>query len=194
MANCLIANRFDSELFDCEPFAKPEPVTTNLEQAKAQYELGKRAFEGGEYRQSVEALEQAVALANPNSPLGGEMQTWLVTAYQAAGRLTEAIELCEQLGQHPDLKTRQQGKRLLYILQAPQLKTRPEWLTQIPDLSTLNTEGERPQSKYVSTTPKPAPAPEPLDRSQVNLEDNRFIWVALALILLLGGGLLWFSR
>lgn len=169
-------------------------MTTDLEQAKAQYELGKRAFEGGEYRQSVEALEQAVALANPNSPLGGEMQTWLVTAYQAAGRVAEAIALCEQLGQHPDLKTRQQGKRLLYILQAPQLKTRPEWLTQIPDLSTLNTEGERPQTKYASAAPKPTPPPEPIDRSQVNMEDNRFIWVALALTLLLGGGLLWFSR
>jgi tetratricopeptide (TPR) repeat protein len=169
-------------------------VTTDLEQAKAQYELGKRAFEGGEYRQSVEALERAVGLANPNSALGGEMQTWLVTAYQAAGRLTEAIALCEQLGQHPDLKTRQQGKRLLYILQAPQLKTRPEWLTQIPDLTAINSEGERPQPKYGSTTPKPIPAPEPVDLSQVNTKDNRFVWVALVLILLLGGGLLWLSR
>ncbi len=168
-------------------------MTTDLEQAKAQYELGKRAFEGGEYRQSVEALERATGLANPNSALGGEMQIWLVTAYQAADRLTEAIALCEQLGQHPNLKTRQQSQRLLYILQAPQLKTRPEWLTQIPDLSTLSSEGDRPKP-MVSTTPKPVSAPKPIDRSQINDQDNRFVWVALVLIGIIGGGLFWFSR
>lgn len=171
--------------------------TETLALAKTQYQAGKQAFERGAYRQSVECFEKAVSLANPNSQLGGEMQTWLVTAYQAAGQFTEAIALCERLGQHPDLKTRKQGTRLLYILKAPQLKTRPEWLTEIPDLSNLNEAGENPlASRYVppaSPRAKPKLEPEPVDLSQVNTKDNWFIWVALMGIGLLVGGLVWFS-
>jgi tetratricopeptide (TPR) repeat protein len=168
----------------------------SLELAKTQYQAGKQAFERGAYRQSVECFEKAVALANPNSQLGGEMQTWLVTAYQASGQLTEAIGLCERLSQHPDLKTRKQGTRLLYVLKAPKLKTRPEWLTQIPDLSTLNEAGENQlSSRYRPPTsrPKPKPESEPVDLSQVNTQDNRFIWVALIAIGLVVGGLVWLS-
>ncbi len=172
-------------------------TTESLELAKTQYQAGKQAFERGAYRQSVECFEKAVALANPNSQLGGEMQTWLVTAYQAADQMPEAIALCERLVQHPDLKTRKQGTRLLYILKAPKLKTRPEWLTEIPDLSTLNEAGENQlASRYVPPTPsrpKPKPEPEPVDLSQVNTKDNRFIWVALIVIGLVVGGLVWLS-
>jgi tetratricopeptide (TPR) repeat protein len=165
----------------------------SLELAKAQYQAGKQAFERGDYRQSVEYLEKAISLANPDSQLGGEMQTWLVTAYEAAGKLPEAIALCEQLSQHPDLKTRQQGKRLLYILKAPRLKTRPEWQTQIPDLANLNENNDKQfAAKYSASSPKPQP--EPVDLNQVNTKDNRFIWVALIAVALIMGGLFWFGR
>ncbi len=172
-------------------------TTESLELAKTQFQAGKRAFERGEYRQSVEYLEKAVSLASPNTQLGGEMQTWLVTAYQAAGNLTEAIALCEKLGTHPDLKTRKQSKRLLYILQAPKLKTRPEWLTQIPDLANLSEGGTtQAATRYVSPSPRPRPKPkveEPIDLSQVNTKDNLFVWVALAMILGTVGALIWLS-
>lgn len=171
--------------------------TERLELAKTQYQAGKQAFERGAYRQSVEYLEKAVSLANPNSQLGGEMQTWLVTAYQAAGQQVEAIALCEKLKTHPDLKTRKQGTRLLYILQAPKLKTRPEWLTEIPDLTALGEAGEnRPAVRPATAAPsrpKPKPEPEPIDLSQVNTKDNRFVWVALGAIGLIAAALLWFS-
>jgi len=116
----------------------PQENQESLELAKVQYQAGKEAFERGRYRQSVQHLEKAVSLVFHNSPLGGEIQIWLVTAYEAAGQMTEAIELCEKVAKHPDLDTRKQGSRLLYILKAPRLRTRPEWLTQIPDLSQLD--------------------------------------------------------
>jgi tetratricopeptide (TPR) repeat protein len=167
--------------------------------AKTQYESGKQAFERGQYRQSVEYLEKAVNLEGRNSQLGGEMQLWLISAYQAAGQQREAIALCEQLDKHPDLQTRKQSRRLLYILKAPKLQPRPEWLTQIPDLAKLedsngdNKASFRTPPAKSAARPRSEPEAEPIDLSQVNTKDNRFIWVALVGIILLVGGLLWFS-
>jgi tetratricopeptide (TPR) repeat protein len=171
--------------------------TENLEIAKEQYQAGKTAFERGDYRQSVQALEKAVSLAARNTRLGGEMQIWLVTAYQAAGQQQQAIGLCEQLSRHPDLQTRKQAKRLLFILQAPQLKTRPEWLTEIPDLGAIDdaAQDNKGASQYPATPrrSRSQPEPEPVDLTQVNTKDNQFIWVALIAIALMIGGLLWLS-
>ncbi|WP_416666613.1 hypothetical protein [Egbenema bharatensis] len=182
-----------------------EPTTSeqdDLELARELYQAGRNAFERGSYRQSVECLERAVSLAGGNSPLGGEIQIWLVNAYSAAERTTEAIGLCERLEQHPNFKTRKQSRRLLYILKAPQLKRRQEWLTQIPDLSNISEESDAnkvvasrytPSPQKRSPRPKPEPELEDIDLSQVNTQDNRFVWVALIGIALTIGGLLWFS-
>lgn len=162
---------------------------------QAEYQAGKAAFERGDYRNSVQHLEKAVALVGSNTSLGGEIQIWLVTAYEAAGKQPEAIALCQQITRHPDLKTRKQSRRLLYILEAPKLKTRPEWITPIPDLTGLSDSEirDRKGSAAISTKPieKPAFQLEPEDLSQVNTQDNRFIWVALLAALLMIGGLVW---
>ncbi|WP_088894359.1 hypothetical protein [Leptolyngbya ohadii] len=176
-------------------------ATDNTELAREQYQAGKLAFENGEYRRSVEFLEKAVNLAGRNSTLGGESQIWLVTAYQANGQPQEAIALCEQLQTHPNLKTRKEGSRLLYILKAPELKRREEWMTKIPDLSGVTDaeEGNKSRSAYPPPASRPArPKPqtdlEPIDLSQVNTKDNGFVWVALGAIGLILGGLVWLSQ
>lgn len=168
----------------------------DLDHLRAEYQAGRDAFERGLYRESVEHLEKASALAVRTSRLGGEVQMWLVTAYEAAGQRSEAIALCQQLSRHPDLETRKQGRRLLYILEAPKLNTRPEWLTQIPDLTAI--EEGKTASSFAAAAPKRKPAPKPaawtpetVDLSQVNTQDNRFIWVAGAIAALILGGLLW---
>lgn len=170
--------------------------------ALQQFQTGKGAFERGHYRQAVNVLEQASDTTASGSLLHGEIQLWLVTAYEAAEMRTEAIALCKQLTHHPDYKTRQQAKRLVYILEAPRLRTRPEWLTQIPDLATLD-ESERDEqtaySKVMARAPRaPRPKPpadlEPIDLSQVNTRDNRFVWVAIGAIALTLGGLFWFGQ
>ena len=173
-----------------------------LDLATTDYETGKYAFERGEYRKSVQYLERASALTDSGSRFGGEVQIWLVTAYEAAGQRSDAIALCQKISRHPDLKTRQQGKRLLYILEAPKLQTRPEWLTEIPDLSKLSdseAKDNRGVSKFGDATPPKLPQkprlaiPEPIDLSQVNTQDNLFIWVALIATVLLLSGLAWAS-
>lgn len=171
----------------------------NTEKLSVEYQAGKAAFERGDYRKAVQHLETACALVTPNSRKGGEVHTWLVTAYEATGQRTEAIALCKQLERHPDLETRKQSKRLRYILEAPPLARREDWLTKIPDLTTLPDADDK--FSHGSTTlkgkgnpaPKPKKAPEPIDLSQVNTKDNKFIWVALIAAGLALGGLVWLS-
>jgi hypothetical protein len=151
------------------------------------YQAGQIAFERGQYRQAVSHLLAAVAQVQPNTRMGGEVQIWLVTAFEAAGQIPEAKALCQKLSNHPDLDTRQSSKRLLYIMQAPELTRRDEWLTKIPDLSHLeDAEG----NTAVNNTPILPPKPQdrsleeryaPVDLSQVNTKDNGFISIALIL-------------
>ncbi len=169
----------------------------DLDIAQAEYQMGKDAFERGEYRKSVHHLEKAKASINLQSRLGGEIQTWLVTAYEAAGQRTAALELCRILSQHPDWQTRKQGKRLLYILEAPQLRSRPEWLTQIPDLTNLSDSEAQDRKGVSGRTPSKVMDEtgfklEPANPDRVNTKDNRFIWFALGIVVLLLGGVFWF--
>ena len=169
----------------------------SLDLAKTAYQSGKLAFERGFYQQSVQYLEKASALVNAQGILGGEMQVWLVVAYEAAGQQEQAIALCQQLKTHPDLETRKQSRRLLSILEAPRLVSRPEWMTQIPDLAQLDDNSLA--NAYIMPKPRRKPAkpkpyePEAIDWTQVNREDNRFVWVALAIAGLVLGGLAWWG-
>ena len=141
-------------------------------------------------------MEAAKKLAPNSSRLGGDAQIWLVTSYQAAGREKEAIALCQELATHPHLEIRQQSQRLLYIIQAPQLKRPKEWMSEIPDLA--DTADGKP--KYVTAKSNPNNSssssnktPEPVDLSQVNTQDNQFIWVALVFTLLTLVALFWLN-
>jgi hypothetical protein len=159
------------------------------------YQSGQIAFERGEYRRAVGYLLAAVTQIQPNTQLGGEVQVWLVTAFEAAGQLTEAKALCQKLANHPNLDTRQASKRMLYIMQAPDLVRKDEWLTKIPDLSHLE-DGEgnvAVNNRSISPPPPKKLSLEeryaPIDLSQVNTQDNNFISIALILTLVTLGGL-----
>jgi hypothetical protein len=151
------------------------------------YQSGQIAFERGEYRQAVDYLLAAVAQVQPNTRLGGEVQVWLVTAFEAAGQIQAAKALCQKLSSHPNLDTRQASKRMLYIMQAPELVRRDEWLTKIPDLSHL----EAVDDNFAINSPPILPSPPqprsieakypPVDLSKVNTQDNNFISIALIL-------------
>ncbi|WP_071515343.1 hypothetical protein [Geitlerinema sp. PCC 9228] len=161
----------------------------HLEQAKQQYQAGRAAFERGQYRQSIKHLETARQYVQSPSSLGGSIQIWLVTAYEALGERDKALKLCKQLVRHPDMDTRKQARGLVDILEAPRLKKRPEWLVQIPDMQNLEDSNAKMQpaastvKKAAPKKKKPTSAP-PVDWSQVNTKDNGFVWIALAAILL----------
>ncbi|MEO0375209.1 MAG: hypothetical protein AAF329_11420 [Cyanobacteria bacterium P01_A01_bin.17] len=169
-------------------------LDSKQQQMMAAYQAGQALFERGQYRESVEWLSKANDLGLPNSRIGGEIQMSLVTAYEAAGQREEALTLCRQLNTHPYAETRKQSKRLLYILEAPKLELRPEWLTQIPDLEQME---ERDRNSRITARPlaKP-PQPKrviqpPADPSQVETKDNGFVWFALGIIVLTLGSLFW---
>lgn len=164
------------------------------------YQSGQMAFERGQYRQAVGYFVAAIAQVQPNTQLGGEVQIWLVTAYEAAGQVPEAKALCQKLANHPNLDTRQASKRLLYIMQAPELTRRDEWLTKIPDLTHLEDgdgNGAVNNKPMPLSPPKPRSLEEryaPVDLSQVDTQDNNFIPIALLLILATLGGLWLLAR
>jgi tetratricopeptide (TPR) repeat protein len=169
-------------------------TTENLEIAKSRYQVGKAAFENGQYREAVENLEKASTLLANNTRLAGEVNIWLVNAYEAAGRSEYAIALCQKLCRHPHYETKSQAKHLVYILKAPKLKRPKEWMTEIPDFSGISDN----KSKLLLTTKlqisnlKQNPVePEYVDLSQVNTKDNRFIWVALIFVGLIISYLVW---
>ena len=160
-----------------------------------EYQRGKKALEKGQYRLSVKHLETASKLVGESSRWAGEVKIWLVTAYQAAGMLPEAIAFCRELSTHPDLETRKQAKRLLYIIEAPQLTRPKEWMTEIPDLAQMPdsesqyvTSSSRHESKSKATS---SALREKVDLSEVKTEDNQFIWLALLGIILVLSGLIW---
>lgn len=170
-----------------------------LERIQSEYKTGRYAFERGQYRQAIKHLETASGLVERRSRLGGEVQIWLVTAYEALGESPNAIALCQTLTRHPHIETRKQAKRLLAILEAPQLQMHPEWRVEIPDMSKLDESDSKFRQASVAPKPKrpakkrPEPEPEPVDLSQVNTQDNQFIWLTLAGSVLILAGLIWFS-
>lgn len=168
----------------------------SLEIAQREYKAGIAAFESGKYRESVENLEKASALVNRNSRFGGEVQIWLVTAYEAAGRTKDAIALGEALIRHPFPDTSKEARRIVYILKAPQLQRPQEWMTQIPDLTAIADSNDA--SRFVAAKSNNSGSKQPLeleieDLSQLNTRDNRFIWLALLIIGLTLASLLWFG-
>lgn len=186
------------------PSSKPDAVSSALNrlnnaekkaQADAEMASGLALFERGRYKGAIAHFKTALALSNPMGSRGGEIQTWLVNAYVASGDEEAGKALCRKLILHPDLDTKQLSKRLLYILEAPELEMKPEWVTQIPDLANMDDDvkiryAQRPKKKRRR---KPKPEPEPIDLSQVNTADNQFIWIALVGVILTLGGLFWFS-
>jgi outer membrane protein assembly factor BamD (BamD/ComL family) len=171
--------------------------TESIEIAKTCYQQGINAFEGGQYREAVEFLEIASAMLPRNTRLGGEVQIWLASAYEADGRVDDAIALCEQLKRHPHAETSTQARRLQYIWKAPKLNRPKEWMTEIPDFGSMSDNENK--TKFVvntsksSSEPKKILEPESVDLSQVNTEDNRFIWVGLVIVALTVLYLIWLS-
>ena len=124
--------------------------TRNQEKFQELYRIGKKALENGKYSLSVANLEAARELVSFSTGLGAEVGMLLATAYQAQGKKQEAIAICQELTNHPNLLIRQKAKDVLYIIQAPELQRPAEWMSEIPDLS----DGEAAKARYVTTKSK----------------------------------------
>lgn len=154
------------------------------------FEQGKDAFLQGEYRLSIEYLEQVTANLSKATREGSEVRLWLVSAYQANNRSEDAISLCRELTTSPFPSTKERAKQQLYILEAPKLERPKEWVTQIPSM-----EDVLPiQSVYVASKKEPKKKELTVDDfedlSQIETGDNQFLLIALGLgvVALIGWG------
>lgn len=167
-------------------------MDSNLEQFHLKYQKGQELLDRGQYRSSVQTLEEAKALINSSSRLGGDVQLSLVTAYQGIGKIDDAIAICEELTRHPNLEIRQQSQRILYILKAPQLKRPEAWMTKIPTHNNQDTGTARYlQAKPSNKLPEKPPL-ELEDISKMDTKDNGFIVLALGLFVIILCYLVWF--
>jgi hypothetical protein len=151
------------------------------------YQAGISSFERGQYRLSIQQLNDALALISSGSREGGEIQIWLISAYQGLEEGDKASEICRQLITHPIYPIREQAKRLLYIIEAPRLKRPDEWMTKIPDLEKLP--DSTPQFKKGTNKQKKEELPAPMQLEQH--KNTVFIGIAIAFVLLL---LLFFAK
>ncbi len=145
------------------------------------YQQGLRAMAAGRYREAVAAFEAARQCC-PGDP---QVQLWLVMAYEAHQQRELARNLCRELTTHPDRQVRQQSQQVLYILEAPQLRRRAEWLNEIPPLAAESWPG----LTLGKRKPVPSPAPASLPAAPAAVKGNYFIPVALLGLSL--GLLLW---
>jgi tetratricopeptide (TPR) repeat protein len=168
-----------------------------LTEAETLFIQAQRAFEAGQYRSAIDRLTQAQPQAKMGSPLHGEIVLWQIMAHQAAGDLDQALEICQKAVRHPNMDTRKAAKNIMYVLEAPALQMRPEWMTEIPDLSELEAKDRKNwgRSQY---QPPPMPKekektyiPEPLDPTQVEIEDDRLVWGGLLVAGILVGLVAW---
>jgi tetratricopeptide (TPR) repeat protein len=167
-------------------------------QVAQKFQQGQYYFEAGRYREAIQSLSQACALVEPNSKAEGEMNLWLVTAYDASGRQDEALSLCRKLTKSPFLDIRKKSRRLLTILEAPKLSIHEDWLTKIPPLEAVNEPGRIQGIARPVPPPKPSPKKpviddQEIDLSQVRTHDQGLVVLTLVLILLLGAGLFWMA-
>lgn len=161
---------------------------TNQENFDQLYTLGKEAFDKGLYRQSLEYLTQAQTLIPEGTRQGGEVQIWIITAYQALGQAEEAIALCQKLTTHPHYQLRKQAQDLLFILNAPRLERPQKWMTEIPDLSKVSEEDRKSNYTPMPKTKTGKNMENSLNENKIKLEnyekENNFLGFALIIILL----------
>ncbi len=162
------------------------------------FNLGQRYVESGQYLQAIPLLSQAAVMAGESSKWGGEIQLWLLTAYDAAGQQDDALKLCRKLKLHPAWEIRKQSKRLLYILEAPKLTLHPEWMTKIPDLEALEGDravkgGQRSHSQSVTQSQGYQILSDHAEDWDVEPKDNGFTLFAIILLATLSLGLLYFA-
>jgi hypothetical protein len=158
------------------------------------YQKGKHAFERGNYRESIDLLESALVQIKSSSFEGGELQMWLVTAYQAANRHQDSIILARKLTDHPFGEIRKKSKQLLYVLEAPKLKRPVEWSSSIPDIE-FSEDKILPGyiTKAVGKTTGKVNRQKVVEEKKYpigSLGNDSFVWVALLVCLVGIGGYL----
>ncbi|AFY70054.1 hypothetical protein Pse7367_1776 [Thalassoporum mexicanum PCC 7367] len=164
-----------------------------IETAKELYKTALQNFERGNYSKAIRQFEQGLGMVNPQTKLGGEIQLWLVNAYEASGKSTEAIALCQTLVKHTNYDVRQSANYVLGIISAPELARREDLISKIPSLKDV-ADGDQSNRLSVKATqqarsrPKPPPPLPELDLSippqpSVTPNSNRFIGGIILILL-----------
>lgn len=161
------------------------------------FKNGKLYYERGMYRESTQALEQALVREGALSPLGGEIQMWLALGYAALGNEAKCIEIYKFLeDNHPAPAIRKQAASLRYIMEAPKISLRPEEKVSIPVMEDVDKNLGR-SGKDRPTRPRTNR--QPRKKRELSLEEqfweeyrppnalkNKYVWAAALAVTILG--------
>ncbi len=160
------------------------------------FKRGKYLYERGMYKESTQALEQALVCEGALSPLGGEIQMWLALGYAAVGNEAKCIEVYKYLeNNHPAPATRKQAASLRYIMEAPKIALRPEEKVSIPVMDDVDKNLGR-SGKDRPTRPRTNR--QPRRKRELSLEEkfweeyrppnalkNKYVWAATGAVIVL---------
>lgn len=169
-----------------QPDLAPGAAAAALEPVLSECRLG---LERGDYGQVLRTLEPLVAAYPPATPLGGELQLLMVTAWMGQGNTARAIACCHQLKRCSNAQLRAQARELLAVLEAPALERPREWSITLPELSDAEVvEGRMRQmvSRRRSNKPPPPPPP-PVGPTKANVGFALVVAVLMLVAVLLGG-------
>ena len=157
---------------------------------------GKYLYERGRYKESLQALEQALVREGALSPLGGEIQMWLALGYAAVGNEKKCIEVYKYLEtNHPAPATRKQAASLRYIMEAPKIALRPEEKVSIPVMDDIDKNlGRSGKDRPM----RPRTNRQPRKKRELSLEEqfwdeyrppnalkNKYVWAAAGAVVVL---------
>ena len=134
-------------------------VSDASRQGQAYLSAAERAYERGQYRNSLELLEDALRYVNDKTLLGGKVLIQKALSLDAAQRREESIELYKFLEQnHTAPFIRKQAENLRYIAEAPKIELTEEERVKIPDMGGLDKmDKSKRRAGGFGSKPKPRP-------------------------------------
>lgn len=95
----------------------------------------RRALDQGDYGQVLRQLEPLAERHPPTTPLGGQLQLLMATAWMGQGQAERAIACCQRVRGCGDAALGAQARELLTVLEAPVLRRPREWSLTLPALA-----------------------------------------------------------
>ena len=156
-----------------------------MEEYKKVLEKAEFALIKGEYNFCIEYLYPIIESYPPSGKEGVTLRTIIITALSGMNKKEEAQKFCKELLKSHDYKVRENGKYLMEIIEAPEIKKPKNWNINFErnltikkaSLKTLNPKKNKAGKKFINTSNIPTGETKPFQKG--------FVFVILLSLLML---------